>query len=50
MPDENVQIYHPDIPHTTEAPVTRSRRWYDGRGFDKGWRLWPPKTDKKESK
>lgn len=45
---DNVEIYHPDIPHTIETPVVRPRKWYDDRGFAKGWRLWPPKTDKKK--
>jgi hypothetical protein len=44
-----VQLYHPDIPHTKDQPVIRSRKAYDDRLKKKGWRMWPPKTPKKEN-
>ena len=45
---DNVQIYHPEIPHTKDKPAVVSRKGYDTVWREKGWRLHPPRETKKE--
>jgi hypothetical protein len=46
--DDPVQMYHPDLKETVDEPVEVPRESYEAVWKPKGWRIWPPKTTKKE--
>lgn len=47
---EQIRMYHPDVPHTKETPVVRSKKQYEAVWKDKGWKLWKPSTAKSTKK
>ena len=42
MSDEWSRMWHPQIPATRDAPISRRRAQFEAVWKAKGWRLWKP--------